>query len=539
MKHLKVCALAIAIASIISCSKTKDNNFVFNANPYPLHSNSSDSSVVFYNIKNGKAVSGTYLAAYPFYNDLAIVKTASGWSYINKDFNHPINDHFLEATHFSEGIAFTVKAGGQITAIDKNGNTRYTLPDVEAVYAMSEERAVFQDQNGKFGLLDKKGEIICLAKYDDCEYFMKDGTMMVMLKGSNGRPQWGIVDRNGDELIPIKYPKIIRQDTGFTIYRNDKRAAWYDLESNTVTGFDFRDIFRDGNLMCYKNQKGKYGWMNHKGEVIIEPAFDNVTPFGNKDRALAKMRKRGENWGIINKKGEWVLLPKFAIVIPTDSHPIVGRSHNELGVIDLNGKILIRCNKSAIKHLTGNYYLVTTFSNKTGIMKADGKETWKKEPTLQSFSGIVYHPSTMVHNNHMDLPKICEFIRTETSKLKKTTVNGLIEAYDLNKKSLPKRTSNIILSELSGSNYSIKLEAEKVPVWIIKRDWWNGDKSIFNGNGSVKKYCITATLRNRYAANKEMIIKHIEQEIGIKSYKLTDISNKSQTGFKISITIEE
>jgi hypothetical protein len=504
-----------------------------------LHSNRSDSSIVYYNISNGKAVSETYLAATPFYNDLALVKTPNGWTYVDNNFNQPIDDHFLEATHFSEGIAFTVKAGGHITAIDKNGETKYIIPDVNEAYALSEDRAVFKGANGRFGLLDKNGEVICLAKYDYCENFLKDGALIVMSQNNKGKAQWGIIDCNGDELIPIQYSQITRYDDGFTIYRNDRRAAWYDLGSNTVTGFEFRDIFRDGNLMCYKTLKGKYGWMNNKGEIIIEPSFDDVTPFGDEDRTFVKMKNKGDSWGIINDKGEWVIRPKYAVVIPTDSYPIVGKSRRELGVVDYDGQILINSNKSAIKHLVGNYYLVTNFSGKTGVMKANGKEKWTVEPTIQPSSGIDYKPSIMVHNNHLDIPAICNFIKTEVGKLKKTTVNELIEAYDLEKEKLPRKTANLALADLIGSNYSIKLEAEKVQAWIVKRDWWNGDKVIFNGNGTVKKYLITVTLPNRYASNKETIIQNVEKEMGTLSYKLTDLNTKSQTGFKIAITIEE
>jgi hypothetical protein len=66
---------------------------------------------------------------------------------------------------------------------------------------------------------------------------------------------------------------------------------------------------------------------------------------------------------------------------------------------------------------------------------------------------------------------------------------------------------------------------------------------------NIKKYLVTVTLKNKYAKDKERIIETITKEWGMndkgsvttnkKTYKLTDISKKSQARFKIAISIEE
>ena len=517
---------------------------------YPLCIDTDSPSVVFVDIKNGKEVSKRYYEAFPFYNGLAVVKTANGWTYVDKNFEEPISGYYLGATHFSEGVAFTVKTGEKICAINEKGEVLYTLSNVESVFALSEKRAVFRGENNKYGLLDSNGEIVCTPKFDDCERSLKDGTLLVMQKGSDKKSngKWGIIDCNGEILIPIKYPKIVRSEKGFTIFDNSRKAAWYDLESNTVSGFDFYDIIRDGNQLCYKNKKGKYGWMTLKGVSVIEPVFDEVTLFGKGDAAFAKQKRKAREWGVINKKGEWIIAPRYANVTTTEKYPIIGNAHEEYGVADYDGNVLIKTNKSAIKHIVDEYYLVTDYKGETGIMKADGKESWVGKTSYKPSAEVKYRASIKVDNNHLDIDEICNTIQEETDKLVKTTVNELLEAYNLKKESLPKKNANITLAEHTNKNYTIEVETDKVSAWSVKRDFWDGNIVSYNGKGAVKKYLVNVTLKQRYAQNKDEIIKRVQQQLGMdesgivtkdsKTYKLTENNNKQQTSFKISISIE-
>lgn len=549
MKLTKVFAYIAVVLTAIACSNSKNEIFVPDFDQYPLSSNTH--SVVFVDIKSGEEVSNKYLEAYPFYNGYAVVKTNQGWTYVDKNFDEPFQDYFRDATHFSEGVAFTVKTGGQINAINENGEVLFSLSDIEGVYVISEDRSVYKNENQQFGLLDKDGQVVCTAKFDDSERFLKDGALMVMQKdnSSKGKEKWGVVDRNGDILIPIKYPKIKRHDKGFTIYNDSRKAAWYDLESNTVSSFDFYEIVRDGNLLCYKNKKGKYGWMTLKGVEVIAPVYDEVTLFGKHDMTFVKMRRRAKEWGVINKKSEWVLGPRFANVEQTDKYPIVGNDYKEYGVIDYDGNVLIKTNKSSIKHIKDDYYLVTNHNGETGIMKADGREKWTSSSSYRQSSIVKYRPSIMVNNNFLDIDAMCNTIYKETDSLERTTVGELLEAYNIDKNNLPKKSSNILLAEHTDKSYTIKVETDKVSAWSVRRDYWSGNVVSYNAKGVVKKYVVTVTLKSRYAKNKAEILERIKQEFSLddygvlktdeRSYKLTDSSNKNQTSFKISITIEE
>lgn len=548
MKPTKLGLLAaVAICSAACSTNSVQEQFIPDFSQYPLCSDARDSSVIFVNIKNGEKESKTYLGAYPFYNDLAIVRTADGWFYINRHFKAPINEYFLDATHFSEGIAYTVKPEGHITAINEDGEILYLLQNAESVYTLSEGRAVYKGKNGLYGLLDSNGDVVKEAKFDGAEKAMKDGTLAVMQK-EGAKSYWGIVDRDGETLIPAKYTKITRRNGGFTIYREDGKAAWYDLASNKVSDFEYKDIVKDGKLYCFKTRKGKHGWMTKKHKEVIEPVFDQVTLFDGKDVAFAQDSKKGREWGIIDTKGEWVIKPRYASVTTTDYLPIIRNEKGEYGVIDYEGKVLIKTNKMKIEHIADEYYLVTNSEDEIGIMKADGEEEWIARPAYERFKGIIYRPSTMVNTDFVDIPAICNTVRKDAEKLQKTTVNGLMTTYNLAKGDLPRRSANIKLSEYQHRNYTIKTEAEKVSAWSVTYDWWDGEKVFFNSKATVKRYAITITLKNRYANYKEQIVSRIKQDLGLdsassakingKTYRLVDTGSKQRNTIKVSITVE-
>ena len=385
--------------------------------------------------------------------------------------------------------------------------------------------------------------------WDPTSYaFVKDGTLIVMSKDPHGNPKWGIIDANGEILIPVNYAKITRYDNGFTIFKGNKKAAWYDLRSNVVSEFMYYDVIKDGRMLCHKTKKGRYGWLNLKGKDVIDPEFDEVTLFDGRDYAFAKDNRRGREWGIINKKGEWVVKPRYGTVTVTESYPIISNDRGEYGVIDYEGNILIKANKSKISHIHEDYYLVTNYEDEIGIMKADGNEEWIARPTYEHFKGIRYRPSIMVNTDFVDIHAISKTVNKDIQGLQKMSLNSLLSTYGLSKENLPRKTSNLTLKEYKTKDYTITFAAERVSAWTTTYDWWEGDITSFNGKSTIKRYLVTVTLKKRYIVHKAEIMRQIQRDLGMegvmslkkdgKTFKITDIDTKYQKGFKVSIVVD-
>ena len=70
-------------------------------------------------------------------------------------------------------------------------------------------------------------------------------------------------------------------------------------------GFDDVSIFKEGLAAVYKD--GKWGYINTKGEQIVECKFDDARGF---NEGFARVQKDGK-WGYINTKGEQIIECKF------------------------------------------------------------------------------------------------------------------------------------------------------------------------------------------------------------------------------------
>jgi hypothetical protein len=71
---------------------------------------------------------------------------------------------------------------------------------------------------------------------------------------------------------------------------------------------DIREYFEDDQeSTLFPVTKGKVGYINKDGEIVIKPQFDSGTFF---HEGLARI-KIGDKWGYIDKAGEIAISPQF------------------------------------------------------------------------------------------------------------------------------------------------------------------------------------------------------------------------------------
>ena len=94
----------------------------------------------------------------------------------------------------------------------------------------------------------------------------------------------------------------------------------------------------DGPL--FKNEKdGKWGYVNTKGEQVIECKFDGVSDFSE---GLAAVKK-DDNWGYVNTKGEQVVECKFDDAEGFNEGLARVEKDDKWGYINTKGEQVIEC----------------------------------------------------------------------------------------------------------------------------------------------------------------------------------------------------
>ena len=115
--------------------------------------------------------------------------------------------------------------------------------------------------------------------------------------------RWGIIDKKGKVVVDIIYDDLgeLHKNTAWA-----KMGTSYGLVSNNkYTALDGAEKiwdFGEGDL-AYAKKYGKIGFVDLKGNWVIEPKFDKARGF---EYQLAPVCV-GKKWGYVNAKGEMVI----------------------------------------------------------------------------------------------------------------------------------------------------------------------------------------------------------------------------------------
>lgn len=204
-----------------------------------------------------------YGFAYPFNNGLAKVRIDGKWGYIGTDGEIRLDPVYSSAESFKEGLAAVnnpLTDDSNIVFIDINGN-------------------VVIDRN----ILMSRGFSQGYAKYGE------------ETEGPN-RILFGYIDKNGDNVIPVIYLDGQDYSEGLAGVRVGDNAQ---VSGKPNSG----DIYIEGEFAgVYYEKVGKWGFIDKKGEYVIEPIYEYVYPF---EDGLAYVISSEEE-GYINTDGEYV-----------------------------------------------------------------------------------------------------------------------------------------------------------------------------------------------------------------------------------------
>lgn len=266
--------------------------------------------------------------------------------------------------------------------IDTAGN--YVLPAGQAAYISAFDGhglgTYAERADGPLGLMNKAGEKLCAPLYKDISFFHKG---LARVQGMNGL--WGLIDRNGQEVMPPKYHQLGLPSEGLVATKEDTYARWvYRNYAGRVMiegAFDEAPPFEGGiTAVMSKGQRqiidraglsvapegtqplffseGLFGLkvstMNKKKEVnyysdatggnVFGRSYASVGPFQYgvaMVRPLPKQVGRREKLGAINRRGVMVVPPKYNRLHVQPDGNIIINPQRYYGLADQNGNILL------------------------------------------------------------------------------------------------------------------------------------------------------------------------------------------------------
>ncbi len=194
------------------------------------------------------------------------------------------------------------------------------------------------------GYINTKGKVAIEAKYYEGLQF-SDGLAWVTYENSNPIA----INKSGKEKFTLENVRQVNQFSDglavFTRYDDGISYGAVNTSGKIVIApqqYELRD-FSNGKAACKNGDTYKWGFMDKSGKIVINFQFDEIQPFDANGLACVRL---GDNWGVINGKGEYVINPRFAGI----------RADGDWFMIYESGKVGW-CDKK------GNYTINPQFSN--------------------------------------------------------------------------------------------------------------------------------------------------------------------------------
>ncbi len=266
-------------------------------------------------------------------------------------------------------------------------------PDYDAIeIAGSGYEALLKlTRKGKQGLADLNGKIIVPVEheevyvlFEESDYQLvpkgivtrsKEGYSLLTLEGivrttpqpyqpspSNGfilltdpvTGKKGAMTESGQRLIPVAYDAVYRNEETDLVfvsngreYDDDYKQGAYDLQGNPVIEAKYQHIGKfEGTILSVRLDEGpewQYGLFDTQSKTFILPVEYRWEDYGINPRLIVhKGPDEARIYGMINRKGEWILPPQYSYMsYKENSAFIVAAMEGKYGVLDTTSLTVI------------------------------------------------------------------------------------------------------------------------------------------------------------------------------------------------------
>lgn len=510
---MKTRSLLLSAAFLLAaCGSSSDKGWKTDDLRYiPLFREATD--MAFVDTGTGTAI-GSYTSAGLFYDGMALVADADGCYYVDYKGERIGEGVYQDATIHDGGIAWAVKPGESINAIDKRGNVLFEFKQAETAFAFHNGLAVFADADGLRGVVDTKGKVVAEPQWSDAGPMFVNGLLPVKDEESGC---WGVVDTKGEIVIDCRFDELATSDTKEGFVQNYVQALnegripvssgdkWgvVDRTGNFLINPQFDEILLDGKNYLFR-KGGVWGWCDKEGQYLVNPQFRDALPFGAAEYAAVKTRN-GE-WGYIDRDGAWKIQPEYRDAGQFQTSgvaPVRDSDSREWGLIDKSGKWVVNPQFRGIYDIAlGDRFMIQDQSRSFGLIDADGRYVVNPEydnaplSLMHNLSGIGV--SYRVQSDFVDLPAIAGLIEAKLLSLKTASVGELLKTCGLKESDFPKAGGSVTLYHRNDTReVNFKITGPDIKAWNKASDGWFGYNYTFRPDIPVDSYVLTVKLEDR------------------------------------------
>ena len=326
-------------------------------------------------------VSRFYSGAGPFEEGLALVRNGDLYGCINTSGKEVIPLNYSEIMPFNEGLARVCE--DKYGFVDKEGKAVVPMIYSAAGDSFIDGLAPVR-KNGKWGFIDKTGKVVIPFKYDWATNFtdglacvcLKGQSFYIDKTGSpalvpdydmvfpflaneaivlSEDEGYGVIDSKGNEIVPCGYEWI--EPTGYGSYWvsiNDKYGI-INPSKKIYGSCKYDDWFDFSEDVAFVSaEDNKLEAINPSGMRIMAETFEDSGAFSE---GLASVKKNGK-WGYIDHAGNVVIPYQFEEAFDFDNGFAVVKMKGKQGVINRTGEIVVPCSYNVIEGIVNGYLII-------------------------------------------------------------------------------------------------------------------------------------------------------------------------------------
>lgn len=317
---------------------------------------------------------------------------------------------------FHDGLAFY-----DFQFIDRSGNVKFSYPSRSiSGYPSFEGGSLIFRENGQSGVINSNGKVV--VNPGDYDSIVRFSTELLKVKK---RSKYGLIDRNGKEVLPVEYKQIddLRYYGLATINKDNLYGA---IDSNgqfvvklqnsydavrskmTETQSKYDKAKREDSGMHLEEKDGKFSLSDSTGKNVTLD-YENVEYFANNTYLVRQNKK----YGLVDSKtGKELVKPKYDKIHVVDDRTFSVVLDGKLGFVDTTGKEFAKPQYDYNgdpyfeQYLSGDKDLIRVQKNgKFGLIDHSGKEVIRPQfDLINNFSeglaavlmngkwGFIYNP---------------------------------------------------------------------------------------------------------------------------------------------------
>lgn len=268
-------------------------------------------------------------------------------------------------------------------------NRKYEIAQI------SEYNYFILKEDNKYGVINKKGEKIIDAKYDDIKIPNPEKSVFICYEGDTTT----VLNNKGEKIYtqyqniqPLKLKNVLSDlmyEKTTLKYSKDDKYGIIDIDGKKITDAIYDDIdtlqFKEGELLV--KQDGKEGIINIKGTMLVKSQYDGIeadkyyeenTGYKKDGYITKETTEEGYRYGYINTKGKKILENKYNELyritdINSEDAYIICAENGKYG-LSKNGKQIIKNDYQALTYNESNNTITALSGKNYGVISIEGKE---------------------------------------------------------------------------------------------------------------------------------------------------------------------